>query len=394
MAGKVSAERVTEPTVLMEDPFEPGLAAAVQAGDFVFLSAVDGDRGADGSLDRDAFGNGPAQARNAYETVVRRLEACGLDTRALVRVEHVTASQDWRLERMALWPEIFGTPTVAVSQGFQGKMVGQNMITVTAVAVRPGLPHRVIAAGPSEGRAARIVEAGPFLFVIGVRGADLLATGETAPEETEDAFSRQVQFAYQNIEYWLDRAGASRDNLVRYDAFIRDVNRAMEHRAMRTEHFGGQMHVASTVVGCPLGGRTDVELSAIAVANREDKHVTYFGGRGDLARCVRAGGLAFASGMLGNRDVSGELRPDCFGKLEAQLDLARERIQASLETVGSSWDQIARLDVYVRDPYRKKAVYDWLRSNCRTSPAIGMYGIELEPTAEVELTAIAVADQS
>ncbi len=379
--------------VLLEHPGLPGLPAAVEANGFVFVSALDGDRNADGSIDHASFGNGPAQARNAYAALVRTLEDVGLDGRSLVRVEHATASQDWRLQRMALWPEMFGTPTQAVSQGYQGRMVGQNMITVTGVAARPELERRVVAAGPDDGRAARIVSVGPFLFVIGVRGEEDLESGERAAEEEEGAFAQQVRIAYRNIDYWLGRAGAARSDLVRYDAFVRDINRAMEHRALRTDHFGGQMDVASTLVACPLGGRTDLELSAMALVPGQEKQVSFFGDRGDLARCVKAGGFVFASGMLGNRGVDSLVRADAISKMEPQLELARHRIEASLDSVGSSWSDIVRLDIYVRDPARQEVATTWLRQAfaADSAPAFGVYGVELEPGAEVELTAIAVA---
>ena len=263
---------------------------------------------------------------------------------------------------MALWPEYFGRPTQAVSQGFQGRMVGQNMITVTGIATRPELTREVIAAGPDDGRAARIVRAGPFLFVIGVRGETELGTGERAPEEVDGAFARQINFAYRNIEHWLGKAGASRSDLVRYDAFIRDIGRAMEHRSARTDHFGGQMTVASTVVGCPLGGRTDLELSAVAaLPGDRTRETTYIGGRGDLARAVKVNGFAFASGMLGNRGTDGNIVDSAIARLEPQLELARARIEASLDTVGATWSNIVRLDIYVRDPMRHAVVRDWLR---------------------------------
>lgn len=384
-----------ERTVLLEDPLRPGIAAVIKSGPFLFLSSVDGDRDAKtGEVDASVFGDGPAQARNAYGAIVDRLSECGYDGRAAVRIEHATASQEWRLARMALWPEYFGTPTQAVSQGYQGKMVGQNMITVTAIATTGEVERQTITPGPDDGRASRISRCGPFLFVIGVRGATDLATGDTAAEETPEAFAEQVRYAYRNIEHHLAAAGAGREHLVRLDAFIRDINRAMEHRDLRTQHFGGRMDTASTVVACPLGGRTDIEMSAMAVVPGEQKDVTFYAHRTDLARTVRAGGFVFASGALGNHGIDGKLREDVCGKLEPQLELALERIEASLDEYSAPLDSIVRLDVYLKDPYRSASVYDWLADRFgRNAPTVAMHGIELEPTAEVELTAIAADDR-
>jgi enamine deaminase RidA (YjgF/YER057c/UK114 family) len=136
-------------------------AAVTMAGDLAFVGGVEG-RFAPGSteLDRESFRDGVRQSRNAYEELVHRLEQAGLSARHLVRVENLTASQDFRLKRMALWPEVFGRPTQAVSQGAQTKMRGQNMITATGVAyLNPG-DIQIITPGPDEGRASRISRAG------------------------------------------------------------------------------------------------------------------------------------------------------------------------------------------------------------------------------------------
>jgi enamine deaminase RidA (YjgF/YER057c/UK114 family) len=384
-----SDQTAAGPAVLATDP-DTGLASVVAAGDLVFLSSVEGlPYGQAGGARSPLAGDGPAQARRAYQEVAARLGQAGLSGRSLVRVENVTASQDWRLQRMALWPEVFGSPTQAVSQGYQGKMRGQNMITVTGVAVRDGIRHEVVRPGPSDQRAARIVRGGDFLFVIGVRGLTDLAAGQKL---ASGELAGQITVAYRNIEYWLAQAGAGRRQLVRYDAYLRDINRAMDYRAARTAHFGGQMSVASTVVGCPLGGLGDLEISAIALVPGATPEVTYLEGRDDLARCVRAGGLVFASGMLGNRDPSGALHPQAYTDVVAQLELARARLTANLATFGARWQDIARLDVYLTDPYQQERATDWVRSAFACpGPAVGFYGIELEPGALAELTAVATA---
>ncbi|MEX2658628.1 MAG: RidA family protein [Acidimicrobiales bacterium] len=385
-----------ERTVLLEDPARPGAAAVIKSGPFLFLSSVDGDTDPKtGHKDISSFGDGPAQARNAYQTVVDRLVECGYDGSAAVRIEHATSSQEWRLARMALWPEYFGEPTQAVSQGYQGKMAGQNMITVTTVATTGEVEREIITPGPNPGRASRISRCGPFLFIIGVRGQTDLATGEDSPEESPEAFAAQVRTAYRNIDHHLGSAGADKHHLVRFDGFIRDINRAMEHRDLRTEHFDGRMDVASTVVACPLGGRSDIELSAMAVRPGEERDVTFYEGRTDLARTVRAGGFIFASGALGNRGVDGKLRDDVCGKLEPQLDLALERIAASLDDYSAPLESVVRLDVYVKDQHRYDDVHRWLHDRFNGDvPTVAMHGIELESTAEAELTAIAADDRA
>lgn len=366
-------------------------AAVTIAGDLAFVGGVEG-RFAPGSteLDRESFRDGVRQSRNAYEELVHRLEQADLSARHLVRVENLTASQDFRLKRMALWPEVFGRPTQAVSQGAQTKMRGQNMITATGVAyLNPG-DIEIISSGPDEGRASRISRAGSWYFVIGVRGETSLDTGKKAADDVPDPLAVQAEFAYSNIEHHLATAGLTRDNLVRYDCYLRDISQAMRHRDIRTEHFQGRMPVSSTVVGCALGGSTDMELSAVAVADGFPHDVVFYEGRVDLARTVRAGDFVFASGALGNRNVAGKPVPESFGNPPRQLDLALERIGASLNDFDATLADVVRLDVFIRDAYWETAARDLLSNRfAGLVPATTFTGCELEPSAEVEVTAVA-----
>lgn len=366
-------------------------AAVTTAGDLAFVGGVEG-RFAPGTneFDRESFRDGVRQSRNAYEELVHRLEQAGLGARNVVRVENLTASQDFRLARMALWPEVFGRPTQAVSQGAQTKMRGQNMITATGVAFRDVDDIEVITPGPSEGRAARITRAGSWYFVIGVRGETSLDTGEKALDDVPDPLAVQADFAYRNIEHHLAAAGLGRDNLVRYDCYLRDISQAMRHRDLRTRHFGGRMPVSSTVVGCALGGSTDMELSAIAVADGVPHDVVFYPGRVDLARTVRAGDFVFASGALGNRGVDGKPVPEAFGDPERQLGIALDRIEASLNDFGAALPDVVRLDVFIRDAYWEGKARDLLAARFPDIvPATTFTGCELEPSAEVEVTATA-----
>lgn len=366
-------------------------AAVTAAGDLAFVGGVEG-RFAPGTneLDRESFRDGVRQSRNAYEELVHRLGQAGFTARNLARVENLTVSQDFRPQRMKLWPEIFGRPTQAVSQGAQTKMRGQNMITATGVAFRDPDDIEIITPGPDEGRASRITRAGSWYFVIGVRGETLLATGEKALDDVPDPLAVQADFAYRNIDHHVTTAGLTRDNLVRYDCYLRDISQAMRHRDLRTSHFEGRMPVSSTVVGCALGGSTDVELSAIAVADGVPHEVVFYPGRVDLARTVRAGDFVFASGALGNRGVDGKLVPEAFGNPERQLGLALDRIEKSLDDFGAALPDIVRLDVFIRDAYWEGAARDLLAARFPDIvPATTFTGCELEPSAEVEVTAAA-----
>jgi enamine deaminase RidA (YjgF/YER057c/UK114 family) len=375
----------------VRDVRDERFAAVTPAGEHAFVGGVEGRyRPGTAELDRDSFGDGVRQSRNAYEEIVNRIEQAGLTNRHLVRVENLTSGQEWRLARMKLWPGVFGSPTRAVSQGAQTKMRGQNMMTATAVAFRDADDIEVVTPGPDDGRASRITRAGGWYFVIGVRGAQALGTGEKALDDVPDPLGTQAAIAYRNIDTHLASAGLGRESLVRYDCFLRDISQAMRHRDMRTEHFDGQMTVSSTVVGAPLGGRSDIELSAMAVGPSMRHEVAFYPGRVDLARTVQAGNLIFSSGALGNRGVDGKLAPESFGKPERQLELALERTEASLADFGATLADVVRLDVFVKDAYWEAAARDILAKRFpEIVPATTFTGCELEPSAEVELTAIA-----
>jgi enamine deaminase RidA (YjgF/YER057c/UK114 family) len=364
-------------------------AATTTAGTLTFVAGVDGQyRPGTTELDRESFADGVRQSRNAYEEIVSRLDSVGLSGRNLVRCENLVASQSYRRPRMALWPEVFGTPTVAVSQGAAAKMRGQNMITATGVAYADAGDIAIVKAGPDERRASRITRAGNWYFVIGVGGAELGANGEPlpAPEDLAD----QAENAYSNIEAHLETGGIARERIVRYDCYLRDISRAMEHRDIRTKHFDGRMSSTSTVVGAPLGGSTDIELSAMAVGPAAEPEVVFYEGRVDLARTIRADGIIFSSGALGNRDVSGKLVADSYGDPARQLELGLDRSLASLADFGADLSHIARLDIYLKDPYWEPKARDLLVARFPgLVPATTFTGCELEPTAEVEVTALA-----
>src|SRR5712692_617283 len=159
--------------ILLEDERGRGFAAVTKCGPYLFVSGSDGHRDLDSEkIVPDLAGNAIAQCRNSYRRIARRLQRCGYGGDRAVWIENFTSSQEWRLERMALWPEYFG-PTehgLAVSFGAQTRMSGLNMITTTVMALTPDVGRTAVVPQPAPGRAARCVLAGPFVYVIGVRG--------------------------------------------------------------------------------------------------------------------------------------------------------------------------------------------------------------------------------
>ncbi|MFI5268606.1 MAG: Rid family hydrolase, partial [Chloroflexota bacterium] len=286
-----------------------------------------------------------------------------------VWIQNFTSGQEWRLERMALWPEYFGQTAhgLAVSFGAQAKMWGLNMITTVVMAVTPEVERQAIVPQPESGRAARVVRAGPFVYVIGVRG-----THAGAPEETPEAFGAQLRNCWSALESHLAKAGARLEDFVRVDACIRNVNHLPEYR-----DGSPKLEAAQYVVGMPMGARGEQEIGGIAIAPGEAKAAA--------AGATKAGGLVFVSACKG---IAGGPCGDPAGQTRQALRQLEDR----LRQFDVGLDSVLRLDVFLRDVYFEDDCLAILRDVFGSDmPAITFAGAELENSGEIELSAIAGA---
>jgi enamine deaminase RidA (YjgF/YER057c/UK114 family) len=378
--------------VLLEEPLYPGFSAVVEANGFIFMSSVDGEISpGDGKLDVESFGDGPRQAANAYGELVKRLQLCGCEGANFVRVEHATSSQEWRLERMALWPQYFGVPTTAVSQGYQGRMGRQNMITVTAIAALPSLNVEVISPGPNPGRASRVTTCGDFTFVIGVRGERSLASDERTDDGRPEFFLDHVDFSYQNIEFHLAAAGLSKQCLVRMDSFIRSNFQGKEYRDWHRAFFEPENSPALNAVACSLGGRTDIEISAIGLRSGSAEVFYESGTLRQLPSAVKAGGFVFTSTMRSEAGMSLESALPLASSLDAEVESSIFEMQKILESTRCGLEDIVRLDVYVCDPYEIDDVRIALKRFFKQSvPPLVWHSVDLPTGVRVDISAIAL----
>jgi len=355
--------------VLVEDERGRGFAAVLKYGPYLFLSGSEGHRDLDTEqINPDLAGKALEQCRNSYGRIQRRLDEAGYPNSA-VWIQNFTSGQEWRLQRMALWPEYFGHKEhgLAVSFGAQAKMWGLNMITTVAMAITPELERDAIVPQPELGRAGRVVRAGPFVFVIGVRG-----TYAGAPEETPAAFGAQLRNCWAALEGHVTAAGSRLDDFVRVDACIRNINCLPEYRSNSPG-----LVAAQYVVGMPMGARGEQEIGGIALTPGESKDVR------DGA--VRAGGLVFISACKG---VDGGPCGDRAG----QTHHALSQLAARLRLFDLGLDGVLRLDVFLRDVYFEDACLAILHEAFGANmPALTFIGAELENSGEVELAAIAGA---
>ena len=373
--------------VKLVSPLDSADVWVTEAHGFYFLSSVDGVfLPGNSGLDSEAFGDGPRQAANAYGEIVRRLNLLGIEGSSVVRVEHATASQDWRLQRMALWPKFFGPPTTAVSQGYQGKMVRQNMISVATIAAQPSIARKIITPGPNAGRASRVSVVEPFVFVIGVRGETLLSGGDHASDGTAEDVAAHVERSLLNIDHHLTSAGLSRDSILRLDAFVRtyrdyDVVKSVFERFFPVEADRPSL----AIVACPLGGQTDIEVSAVATQHQIKRY------RSDSNSTAPSVSTTDEFAFIGNVAA-----PFCMpladtkGSLAEQVSIGLDRLRAELQLNNLDLASILRLDVYASSQYDFDLIRSCLESkhpNLRS--VIVWHGIDLPSDCSVDFSAIA-----
>ncbi len=379
--------------VLLLEQGNSKFASVVRANGVLFLSSVDGVyKVGTSEIDEESFGDGPAQAANAYAEIARRLEVCGLSGAAAVRIEHATASQDWRLQRMALWPQHFGLPTTAVSQGYQGKMERQNMITVASVACMPDLFRELISPGPNSGRASRVTRCGDFVYIIGVRGETSLSDGSKCSDGLIENTREHIEHSMANIDFHLHSSGRASKDLVRIDAFMRSpydaplLRMILENYMKRT---GSSFSV--NAVACPLGGGTDIEISAIASVSGHVKPKGKLNEESTTNASVVAGGFGFISTALVDSGVRRKV--DVGVGLESHFKAGFDVLEQRIKSLGSNRSQIVRLDIFLASPYARPHIADLLEKEFNdVVPPIVWHGVDLPDGLQVDVSAVVIVE--
>jgi enamine deaminase RidA (YjgF/YER057c/UK114 family) len=383
--------------VLVEDECGRGIPAVLRYGPYIFIAGSDGIRRlSDEQIDPSLADNAIEQCRNSYGRIARRLRAAGYGDDCVVWVENFTSGQHWRLERMALWPEFFGEENHqrAVSYGVQTRMAGLNMLTTIAMAVDPSVPRRVAVPAPHRGRASRCTRVGPFTFVIGVRGHVDVYTNAHAPEENDESFDVQLDYAINALESHLKHDDNVLENFVRLDCGLRAARFVARYEAGLRDRFGGRLPFASYAVGVPLGGNCEHEVGGIAVVPGEQKTINWSSVDPELADSTVAGGLVFVRNLSGIRDERFH-RPqhELAGKTHEQVRRVVSNLEHLLSDAGTSPDRLLRLDIFLRDIYAADDVLAELTAILGDAvPAITFLGCEPQHGAEIEVSAIAGAN--
>lgn len=153
---------------------------------------------------------------------------------------------------------------------------------------------------------------------------------------------------------------------------------------------------AILAAGCrpaPEAASADTAASGAAAPNTAAPEVEYFRGPGmenvDLpfSAAVRAGDTLYLSGMIGNVPGTLELAP---GGIRGQTRQALENIEATLEHVGSSMDNVVKCTVFLADMSEWQAmneVYVTFFEKMPARSAFGASGLALDGRLEIECIA-------
>jgi len=380
-------------TILVRDDPVEGLAGLILAGPFLFTAGCDGHRDlATGKIVPDLAGEAERQCENAYGKVGALLKRANADYSSVVRLDHVTSSQDWLPRRQTIRGKLFGRPAPLASTGVAAKMHGINMLTAFAIATASRSAKEVLIPGARYGMAniSAAVRGGPLLFIAGIRGNIDPRTGAAVPEETPESFGEQLRTCYEIIASILAEAGTNAAAILRVDVYIRDIRRRDEDARVRRSVLG-DVACANTVVGLPLGARGEVEITTLALAPGNAKR-TLVAAEGSLPAVVAGGGFLFVGECLGNVTLANDgvdrsLPADRDGQLERALDVLDQRLQQA----GSSLARVVRLEVYLRDINFSPEAYAILRRRfAQSPPVVSVMGAELDDLVEAKLNAIAV----
>jgi enamine deaminase RidA (YjgF/YER057c/UK114 family) len=373
-----------------EGPIE-GFPGVVRAGPLLFVSGCDGHcHPATERVVPELAGDAERQCENAYGRLGELLVRAGSSVDRVVRLDHLTSSQDWLARRQAVRQRIFGNPARLASTGVAAKMNGINMLTVSAIAVADANEKKVLVEGSRYAmpNLSSAVRGGPLVFISGIRGTFDPKTAGRVAEETPESFGAQTRVCYEVINSIVDDCGLDPSALLRLDCFLRDGSRADEEEQIRVEELPG-IACASTRVALPLSARGEVEITALAAAPGVAKRLVVEDADPIV---VGAGGFLFVGECLG-LSRSGMRSKVLIDSPRTQLECACRSLEGALREAGSSLSNLVRVEIYFRDIYRAAAEMKSLRRLLGESlPTIVVAGAELEGLLEVKLNAIAIGD--
>jgi enamine deaminase RidA (YjgF/YER057c/UK114 family) len=382
---------------LLPDELGRGFPALLKYGPYLFISSSEGYRDPDTEqLDPNLTHKPIEQCHNAFRRIEMRLEKAGYSRESVIRIMTFNSGQEWSLKRMDTWPEHFGLTGTqqAVAWGTHGKTIDFNAITAHGMALGPEIERRIVDPGPGPRRAARITQAGDFVYVYGVGGNDNPYIDNKVPFGSENALVRQHHNTFEWLRYYIEQVPGTMQDWVRLDAGLRRNPADPEvYRAETKKLYDGKIPFAHFEI--PFGELANryIQLGGLGVSAGVDKEIHWSVEDPDSAESVTAGGLVFVSALAGNRDPqSGELIRDLCADKRGQAKQALRYLEAALGRAGTSMDRVLMLEAFVRDTYFQDELARMAAEHFGSAaPAIGTAGAEMEDGIDVQLVAIAAA---
>ncbi len=183
--------------------------------------------------------------------------------------------------------------------------------------------------------------AGEFLYVSG-QGARK-PDGSIATD-----FEEQVRDCLNNVKAVVEAAGLTMDHVVFTQLYLTDATKYDSVNTVWTQFFAKNPPARSTigVERMPVG--TPVEVSAVAVRDLARKKLVIppgYPANAPVSPGVMVGERLYLSGFLG-RDINTGKIPDDLG---AQVQLALDRMKATLEAAGMDFRHMVFVNPYLTD---------------------------------------------
>lgn len=349
---------------------------AVVAGGLVFVSAI---RAGAGQL---AGTDIATQTQRVLDRLKATLEAAGSSLGQTATV-HVFLKQASDFEAMnGVYRKAFAdnppTRTTIVSELGDGALVEMSAVAVPNGALRETLHPAGWMKSPRP--YSFIVRTQDFVFLSG-----LVSRNGANDQAVTGPMATQVKTVLDNAGELLKTAGVTFQDVVSARVFITDTAMFQEMNGEYRKYFATDPPVRATVVTALMGATSNLEITL--VASRVGRQIVVPGsGSTPLSSAIRAGGLLFLAGMLGNNAANAT-------DVAAQTRETLNRASAALQKGGATFADVAEHVVYLPDLASRAAVDPVIRDAFpKEPPATTVIGAKLvSPTGLVELMMTAAA---
>lgn len=228
-----------------------------------------------------------------------------------------------------------------------------------------------------------------FLYVSG-QGA-LNADGQVP-----SGMDAQLRQCFENVKAVVEAAGLTMEHVVYTQLYLTDASDEGPLNRVWTQYFPKSPPARSTIGVARLPGGTPLEMSAVAIRDLSRKKTVVppgYPADWPLSPGVTAGDRFYLSGHLGREVQTGQIPEDAA----AQVELALDRMEATLKTAGLSFRNVVFVNPYLTTKIPTSVmnrVYA-KRFEFGNTPARATIEVaELPSGANIEFTGVAVMDLS